>query len=222
MSSRKRTDRPATVAPASDSESGAPVGSVSASSGQEQWTDRRSVYIGVVIMALMVAAGVIVGVIDDSSSDAGNNEPNGVQRYQYEGGEIVDGPVHYAEVPPVGGPHASVWQTCGYYDGVVVPERAVASLERGAVWITYRPDLDEQQKAVLAEIARSNSEVLVSAYDGLPSAIVVSSWNHQLVLGSVTDPRLNEFIRVLQNSEEAPDPDAPCSGGSSELATPAA
>ena len=53
----------------------------------------------------------------------------------------VEGAVDYPQDPPAGGPHAEVWQNCGFYDEPVVKERAVHSQEHGAVWITYRPDL---------------------------------------------------------------------------------
>jgi hypothetical protein len=46
-----------------------------------------------------------------------------------------------SELPPVGGIHSGIWQNCGIYDEPVLAKNAVHSMEHGAVWITYRPDL---------------------------------------------------------------------------------
>ena len=180
-------------------------------------SERRSVLIIVGIALLTAAIGLIYAIIEDEE-DPPAREPVGTEMFMYEGGEHTETPVAFAEVPPVGGEHSGVWQNCGYYDGAVVSERAVHSLEHGAVWITYRPDLDAQQKATLEQIAGANSYVLVSAFPGLPSAVAVSAWNHQLVLESADDPRLGQFVALLQKTTEAPEPGAPCSGGSSDLA----
>ncbi|HZY44457.1 MAG TPA: DUF3105 domain-containing protein, partial [Anaerolineae bacterium] len=50
-------------------------------------------------------------------------------------------PQIYQEVPPVGGTHDPAWLNCGIYDQPVRTENAVHSMEHGAVWITYQPDL---------------------------------------------------------------------------------
>src|SRR5215212_3432936 len=67
-------------------------------------------------------------------------EPAGTKTYTDLPRSHVDGPVEYPQTPPVGGNHSPVWQNCHYYDTSVPNERAVHSLEHGAVWITYSPD----------------------------------------------------------------------------------
>jgi hypothetical protein len=57
----------------------------------------------------------------------------------------TDGDVDYAQTPPVGGEHNPVWQNCGFYQEPVRDETAVHSLEHGAVWITYSPDIPQDE-----------------------------------------------------------------------------
>jgi hypothetical protein len=121
----------------------------------------------------------------------------------------AEGPLTYPEVPPVGGTHNPVWQTCGFYDAPVPSERAVHSLEHGAVWITYRPDLPAVELQGLNALARSRDLILVSRWDtGLPSPVVITAWGVQLQLPSATDPRLGQFIRKYAN--QGPEINAPC------------
>jgi predicted small secreted protein len=122
-------------------------------------------------------------------------------------------PVDYPQSPPVGGPHNPTWQNCGFYSKPVRNEYAVHSMEHGAVWITYSPDLPKDQVETLRDIAQSNSYVLVSPYSDLPSQVVASAWGKQLHLNSADDPRLEQFVSAYQQGPQNPEPGAPCSGG---------
>jgi hypothetical protein len=82
------------------------------------------------------------------------------------------GHVSYPQVPPVGGPHAPVWQNCGFYDEAIPNETAVHSLEHGAVWITYRPDLPVDQVDILRRLAHSQTFILASPFPNLPAPLV--------------------------------------------------
>jgi hypothetical protein len=62
-------------------------------------------------------------------------------------------PVDYPQSPPVGGPHNPIWQNCGFYSKPVRNENAVHSMEHGAVWITYSPDLPKRLFQNLADMA---------------------------------------------------------------------
>jgi len=115
----------------------------------------------------------------------------------------------YPNVPPVGGVHGFSWETCVFRDRPVPNESAVHSLEHGAIWITYRPDVPADQLDVLARLASSRRDVLVSRWDdGLPAPIVVTSWGRQMKLDSATDPRLLQFAQAF--SGQSPEPSAPC------------
>ncbi len=83
------------------------------------------------------------------------------------------------------------------------------SLEHGAIWITYRPDVPADDVEYLAALARSRNDVLVSPWEqGLPSPIVATAWGRQLQLQSVSDPRLLEFVRAYAN--QGPEINARC------------
>ncbi|MCA1693979.1 MAG: DUF3105 domain-containing protein, partial [Actinobacteria bacterium] len=118
-------------------------------------------------------------------------------------------PVRYAQTPPVGGAHDPAWEPCRFHDGPVRTERGVHSLEHGAIWVTYRPDLPADQIDVLARLRGSRKKMLVSRWDeGLPAPVVVSSWGHQLKLASAADPRLVQFAEAF--SDQSPEPNGPC------------
>ena len=120
--------------------------------------------------------------------------------------------VAYPQSPPVGGDHNPAWQNCGVYDTPVANENAVHSLEHGAVWLAYRPDLPADQVEVLRALARGHSHILVSPYPGLTEAVVATAWGKQLRLDSVTDPRLVQFIANYEEGPQAPESGVTCSG----------
>ncbi len=119
------------------------------------------------------------------------------------------GPLAYPQIPPVGGPHNPMWTPCAFYDRAVPNEMAVHSLEHGAIWVTYRPDLPRDQIDALATLAQSQKDLLVSRWDdGLPSPLVATAWGRQLKLTTTTDPRLVDFVRLYVR--QSPEPLAPC------------
>ncbi len=125
----------------------------------------------------------------------------------------VDGVVEYAMVPPAGGPHNPIWQTCGAYTAPIYNEHAVHSLEHGAVWITYDPSLPVEDVQRLQDLA-NQGYVLISPYPGLTDPVVASSWGRQIRLSGVDDPRLQQFIvDFRRNPDTAPEPNATCSMG---------
>jgi predicted small secreted protein len=121
-------------------------------------------------------------------------------------------PVDYPQTPPVGGPHNPIWQNCGFYSKPVRNEHAVHSMEHGAVWITYSPDLPKDQVAKIKSLTQK-SYVLASPYPGLPAPLVASAWGKQLRLNSTNDPRLEQFVRAYRQGPQTPEPGAPCRGG---------
>jgi len=178
---------------------------------------RRTYLIVGAVIVLFVAGFVALAVMDARQKSA-SSAPDDVKTYDVgPAGEHTEGDVDYDQTPPAGGPHNPVWQNCGFYDKPVRDENAVHSLEHGAVWITYSPDLPQNQVNELKNIAESESYVLVSPYDDLPddTPVVASAWGKQVGLDGADDPDLENFIQAYQQGPQTPEPGAVCSGGTS-------
>lgn len=127
----------------------------------------------------------------------------------------VEGEVDYPNqdrVPPVGGDHAPAPQTCGVYAEPVPDESAVHSLEHGAVWLTYRRELDAAGIERLRDvIAGAGSHGLLSprAQEAL---VVATAWGHQLETDDAGDPRLLQFVEQYANGPQTPEVGAACDG----------
>ncbi|MGH2551396.1 MAG: DUF3105 domain-containing protein [Thermomicrobiales bacterium] len=174
--------------------------------------EMRIIRIGGAILALLLIGGIGYGIFSYARDQSNNTEPEKtVANYSNTSGH-VEGTVQYAQNPPVGGEHNAAWQNCGYYSAELNNENAVHSLEHGAVWITYQPDLPQDQIDTLKSIAESQDYILVSPYPGLDSPVVASSWNHQIKLDGASDPDLKRFINVYKQGPDTPEPGASCSG----------
>ena len=184
------------------------------------------------VVAVLFAAGVVAVVsgTDDHQGDEAIplevtpldpedavEPPEGVEQVEVASRSHVEGDVEYETVPGVGGDHADVWVNCGFYPEAQSEEQAVHSLEHGAVWIAYRPDLPEEQVDELRALA-AQPFTLVTPVDGLPTDVVASAWGTRIELDGVDDPRLLEFLEFFRQGPQTPEPGAPCTSG---VGTPA-
>lgn len=178
------------------------------------------------LLAVVVPSAVIlIGAGGDKAAikTAAASPIAGEQDVEVPSASHVDGDVDYATVapveapsgvlPPLGGDHDPTVQNCGAYTEPVRSENAVHSLEHGAVWITYRPDLPAGDVDELAALTSANPYLLVSPFPDLASPVVATAWGVQLELDSVQDERLDAFVARYQQGEQTPEPGAPCSGG---------
>lgn len=124
--------------------------------------------------------------------------------------------IPFEAMPPNGGTHNPVWQVCDVYDAPVRPEHAVHSMEHGAVWLTYRPDLDQDSVQQLARRARGQSFLLVSPYPNQRSPIVLTAWGVQLELEAADDERIDQFLDAYLVGPQTPELGASCVGGTRE------
>jgi len=137
-----------------------------------------------------------------------------VKTYDDLSADHVSDRVDYPQTPPVGGPHWQVWQDCGFYDEPVFNETAVHSMEHGAVWITYRPDLPADQVDQIRTYAEQ-PYVLASPWedDSLPAPVVLTAWGAQLGLDSLPSAEADQFLVTYREGPTAPEPGAPCTDG---------
>lgn len=107
------------------------------------------------------------------------------------------GNLTYKENPPVGGDHNERWQNCegDVYTKPIPKEHAVHSLEHGAVWVTYNPDLPEKDVKKLEDQVKGVNFTLMSPYPGLESKVSLQAWGFQLKLDNAGDERVGEFIK---------------------------
>ena len=155
------------------------------------------------------------GKAEDPEQPTPENPPEGVKTYPATTNKNVNGPITYKLDPPTNGDHAPYWQNCGFYSIPVENEAAVHSLDHGAVWITYHPDLPVDQVNVLRRLAREEY-VLVSPYPGLYAPVVATAWRNQLELMGADDSRLRQFVDQFRVSATAPRSGNGCTGGLGE------
>lgn len=178
---------------------------------------RGSPNLGVYLIAglLITLAGLIIyRIVDQAIARNQAEQPiAGVQAFPNQIAGHQEGPLTYEQTPPVGGVHSSAWQNCGVYTTPIANENGVHTLEHGAVWITYAPDLPAGELEQLQALTRQSGYRLLSPYAGLPSPIVASAWGYQLQLQSAADPQLSQFIEAYELSPNSPEPGAPCTNG---------
>ncbi len=138
------------------------------------------------------------------------------------GKDHQEGEIGYADNVPHGGMHSDGWQNCGIYDEPIPDEPIVHSLEHGAVWIAYLPDLSSYQVEILRNLVRQEQQaqgeplVLLAPNPELEAPIVATAWQVQLQLRNADDDRLPQFLARYQNGPFAPEPEAPCTGSIGE------
>ena len=169
----------------------------------------------VALVAAVVAAFVVALVVDLRSG--GGGPPGGVEDVDVgQAGQHTEAAVEYEQSPPAGGELNPIWQNEGFYEEPVRNETAVHTLEHGALWITYQPDLPQEQKDALRELVEAQTCVLASPYEGLDAPVVASAWGKQLRLESADASDLQSFIQSYRQGPQTPEPGAACTGGTAE------
>jgi Protein of unknown function (DUF3105) len=174
-------------------------------------------------LVVVLFAGGVLGYAIYRVNQSSKNTPEakaeaaksiqGVEVVTYQGSVHQKGAISYDKSPPFGGPHNATWADCTgtVYPKQIASENAVHSLEHGAVWITYQPDLPADQVDVLKKKVDGVEYMLMSPFAGLKTKVSIQSWGHQLFVDSATDPRIDKFIGDLRlNTVTIPEPGASC------------
>ncbi len=131
---------------------------------------------------------------------------------EYSVDHVSEPPVSFDTSPAIGGAHYPFWQNCGFYDRDVAEGAAVHSMEHGAVWITYNPDLiSDAELEELAAMAQADGKLLITAYDH-PEKLVLSAWSvqHREADLSPSDATVAEFIAEWRENPALPEAAVTC------------
>lgn len=131
-----------------------------------------------------------------------DNGRNHVQAVEYGG-----------EEPPTSGDHTSplAWQ---YYSSEIPDANIIHNLEHGGIYVSYRPDLPEEQVRQLRELffepfsddEFKPTKALMAPRAANKSPIVISSWRRSMTLESFDAAKLKEYY--LANFGKSPEPSA--------------
>jgi len=127
--------------------------------------------------------------------------------------EHTDENVDYPTAPPAGGDHLGIWHTCGIYKVELLDEAAVHALEHGAVWVTYKPEIEKEEIIKLTTMLSGRPKILLSPHSEQMSLIVATSWGRRLEIETANDPRLNKFVDFFTDGEAAPEAGITCDRG---------
>jgi hypothetical protein len=130
--------------------------------------------------------------------------------------------VQYEESPPVSGRHAEGAAPCGTHGEPVPNEALVHSLEHGAVYLLYAPDLPIAQIKQLEAIATSHEENVLSApYEGeMETPIAVGSWGERMDLDEVDEDAITTYIDTFAGEGPESDQGAVCENTSDQRFEP--
>jgi len=181
------------------------------SSGPEPSRPSRGPVIALAVIGAAIVVALAVAVPLLVTEGPVPSDLSAVRSYDDLSADHTPDDVDYPQSPPVGGEHAPEWLECGVYDVPVREENAVHDLEHGTVWISYDPDLGDDDVDELAEELPQNG--ILAPYPDLTAPVVVTVWGKQLALVGPDDPRLELFIRTYGGGETAPEPNVTCAGG---------
>ncbi len=189
---------------------------------KEQARQRRNRRIGIIsaivgslaIVSLIVTAIVISykPPVDPDSIAIEGVENFGTLSASHIDPQPVDYQAEYGMSVPAGGNHWGAWLNCGVYSEVQQNERAVHSLEHGAVWITYDPELVTGDDLETLRDKVPSTYAILSPYPDLGAPVAMAGWGNSLQLDGVDDERFDLFIQKFWKAPTVPEPGAACTG----------
>lgn len=172
--------------------------------------------VGAVALILVVVGLFYLGYQEESAASV---SIEGVEILPDLGRNHQEGDLTYTTLVPASGTHNSQWLNCGIYEEPVRRENALHSMEHGAVWLAYQPELPAEQIEALRNIVREERSkrgealVLLAPYPGLEVPLVATAWRAQIELDGPSDERLQGFLDRYQRGPYYPEPGASCTFG---------
>ncbi|MFE4974439.1 DUF3105 domain-containing protein [Kitasatospora sp. NPDC056651] len=189
----------------------------------EQRRDRRNKIIASVAAGVLVIGAIATGtwiVMDQNQKKkdkeaAANADIPGVRTFGELSRTHVKEKVTYPMTPPVGGDHNAIWADCmaHVYDQPLENERAVHSLEHGAVWVTYNGKATPDDIKLLSDKVKKTPYSMMSPYPDEQGTITLNAWSTQLTVDSASDPRVEEFFTKYVQGKQTQEPGASCTMG---------
>lgn len=106
----------------------------------------------------------------------------------------------YNSDPPTSGPHSPTPAPCGIYREPVSDQAYLHSLEHGAVFIQYDPELPQAQIEALEAAVRDNGrEILLAPRPGNPAPYTLGAWTKLLLLDEIDQDMVDGFEREFGN-----------------------
>lgn len=168
------------------------------------------------LLAILLVGGLLyLGY----GASAGGGNIEGLEVFADPGRGHQEGDLEYSQLVPVGGIHNSTWQNCGIYDQPLRTENVLHSMEHGAVWVAYQPDLPAEQVEILRNIVRQEQDrrgerlIVLAPKPDLETPIVATAWRAQMTLDDASDERLTGFLARYQRGPYYPEPGATCTFG---------
>lgn len=126
-----------------------------------------------------------------------------------------EGNISYPVSPPVGGDHAPDLAGCRFYDTPVAISSAVHSLEHGAVWLTYRPDVRQDVETWVGDLMRMHPKLLISPLPSQRDSLVLTAWRAQLRFdalpkGVAANRTVTDFLSASTTRSFAPESQNRC------------
>jgi hypothetical protein len=166
--------------------------------------------VGVVAGVVLVVVALIIASYNEVSSDESSDELLGEARVSSSARHIPGDDPAQVEAPPgeppTGGPHFNDPQLPRIYDVPINDGNAIHALEHGIVWISYHPDLvDEETLRVLRDVADAfSNDTMLSPRPQNAMPIALASWERLLTMSSLNEELAREFIRTNRNRSPEP------------------
>lgn len=111
-------------------------------------------------------------------------------------------PFSYSSNPPTSGPHNANPAEWGVYKDEIADQILIHNLEHGGIWISYRPEIDEEVIKKLGDIATAfGRKVIMTPRQANDNDIAIAAWTRldKFSASEFSEERVREFIRAYRN-----------------------
>jgi hypothetical protein len=165
------------------------------------------VIIGVIVLGF-------IGVVALGKANQEPEPPRPGKEQSDQGGGHAERTAYGGDQPPTSGVHAEPVEW-GAYETEVLDDQALHNLEHGGIYVSYRPDLpqdqiDKMKSLLFTPYANQDfkpRKILLAPRASNKSPIILSSWLRNQELESYDEEAIKQY--VLGNFGKSPEPNAP-------------